>query len=171
VVSLYLLASVVLVWWYGSLGALLADIRRFSATREWWTIVFVVVALTILYRPIVAALSHVVGVTGLKDSRLWKALLLAVGVWVWCDGVFAGIYQQLSLLRVDSFSQSLSRFADAAYFSTVTLSTTGYGDIAPVSGVARVLVALEIIISFGLLGFLLSRVAGFAPPPHERRED
>jgi hypothetical protein len=45
---------------------------------------------------------------------------------------FAGLYQQLSLLcdRPElgacagrAFSQPLTRFADAAYFSTVTLST------------------------------------------------
>jgi voltage-gated potassium channel Kch len=65
------------------------------------------------------------------------------------------------------FSQSLGRFVDAAYFSTVTLSTTGYGDILPVAAVARALVAAEIIIGFGLLGFLLSRVAGFVAPTSE----
>jgi voltage-gated potassium channel len=59
------------------------------------------------------------------------------------------------------------RFVDAAYFSTITLSTAGYGDIVPLSDLAKVLVSIEIIMGFGLLGFLLSRVAGFtttAPP-------
>jgi voltage-gated potassium channel Kch len=62
------------------------------------------------------------------------------------------------------FSQSLVSFVDAAYFSTITLSTTGYGDIVPLADVARALVALEVIIGFGLLGFLLSRVAGYVSP-------
>jgi voltage-gated potassium channel len=130
-----------------------------------------VFALTVLYRPLVTALGQFVGATGLRDSRLWAGLLLAIAVWVWCAGVFAGLYQQLSLLCHDSavelcrgerpFSQSLERFADAAYFSTVTLSTAGYGDIVPVSPLARAMVSVEILIGFGLLGFLLSRVAGF----------
>jgi len=55
---------------------------------------------------------------------------------------------------------------DAAYFSTITLSTAGYGDIVPVSDLAKVLVSIEIIVGFGLLGFLLSRVAGFATGSH-----
>jgi hypothetical protein len=94
---------------------------------------------------------------------------------VWCDGVFAALYQQLSLLCETSggslcqgertFSQSLVRFVDAAYFSTITLSTAGYGDIVPVSDLAKVLVSVEIIVGFGLLGFLLSRVAGFTGSP------
>ncbi|HVQ45532.1 MAG TPA: potassium channel family protein [Gemmatimonadales bacterium] len=171
VLAVYLLATGGLVWWYGSFGALRADMRTFSATWEWWALVFTVVGLTVLYRPLMAALGHLVGVTGLKDSRLWSALGLAVAVWVWCDGVFAALYQQLSLLCERSggslcqgertFSQSLVRFVDAAYFSTITLSTAGYGDIVPVSDLAKVLVSVEIIVGFGLLGFLLSRVAGF----------
>ena len=109
------------------------------------------------------------GATGLLDSRLWSALFLAIAVWIWCAGVFAALYQQISLYCDGSraewceggqvFSQSLARFVDAAYFSTITLSTTGYGDILPLSDVARALVSVEIIIGFGLLGFLLSRVA------------
>jgi hypothetical protein len=171
VVGLYLLATIALIWWYGTLGS---DVRALSRTWEWWMLVAGLTALTLLYRPLITALKQLVGATGLGDSRLWTALGLALAIWVWCNGIFAALFQRLSLLCEDSavslcqgepaFSQSLSRFADAAYFSTVTLSTTGYGDIAPVSGVARALVAVEIMIGFGLLGFLLSRVAGLALP-------
>ena len=173
--AVYLLATSGLLWWYGSFGAMRADLRAVSATWEWWVLVFMLIGLTALYRPLVAALGRLVGVTGLKDSRLWSALGLAVAVWVWCDGVFAALYQQLSLLCESSggplcqgdraFSQSLVRFVDASYFSTITLSTAGYGDIVPLSDVAKVLVSVEIILGFGLLGFLLSRVAGVTPMP------
>lgn len=173
--AVYLLATSGLLWWYGSFDEMRADLRAVSATWEWWVLVFMLVGLTALYRPLVAALGRLVGVTGLKDSRLWSALGLAVAVWVWCDGVFAALYQQLSLLCESSggplcqgdraFSQSLVRFVDASYFSTITLSTAGYGDIVPLSDVAKVLVSVEIILGFGLLGFLLSRVAGVTPMP------
>jgi hypothetical protein len=181
VIGLHLLASIALVWWYGSFGALRADVKAFSRTWEWWALVFTLIALTVLYRPLVRALSNLVGATGLLDSRLWSALFLAIAVWIWCDGVFAALYQQLSLYCDGSavqwcqgervFSQSLARFVDAAYFSTITLSTTGYGDIVPVSGVARALVAVEVIVGFGLLGFLLSRVAGFVSPASDSKGD
>jgi hypothetical protein len=172
VVTLYVLASIGLVWWYGSPAALMADLKTFGQRWEWWVLVLALFVLTLLYRPIVTALGHFVGATGLRDSRLWAGLFLAIAMWVWCAGVFAGLYQQLSLLCDTSaselcagdraFSQPLVHFSDAVYFSTVTLSTAGYGDIVPVSQLARAMVSVEILIGFGLLGFLLSRVGGFS---------
>src|SRR4051794_30165780 len=74
VLALYVVTTIGLVWWYGSFGTLRADLVAFSATWEWWVLVFTIVALTVLYRPLVSALTHLVGVTGLKDFRLWSAL-------------------------------------------------------------------------------------------------
>lgn len=173
-VGVHLLASIAVLVWYGSFEALRADVRESSTTWPWWALVLTLIALNVLYRPLVRALTRLVGAAGLLDSRLLSALFLAIAVWIWCDAVFAALYQQLSLYCERSavhwceggrvFSQSLSRFVDAAYFSTITLSTTGFGDIVPLSAVARALVALEVITGFGLLGFLLSRVAGFVAP-------
>ena len=174
VAGLLLMASIAMVWWYGSVEALIADVVAHTTTWKWWALVLTLVALNVLYRPLVRALRRLVGETGLLEGRLWSALFLAIAVWIWCNGVFAALYQQLSLYCDSSpvewceggrvFSESLARFVDAAYFSTVTLSTTGYGDILPLSDVTRALVAVEIIIGFGLLGFLLSRVAGYVSP-------
>jgi Ion channel len=181
VVGVYVLASSGVIWWYGSLAALIADVREFSKTWEWWAMVAALTALTVLYRPLGRELRHFFGATGLRDSRLWTALGLAISVWVWCGAVFAALYQKLSVLCTDSalplcqgqrpFSQSLARFADAAYFSTITLSTTGYGDIVPMSDVARAIVSVEIIIGYGLLGFLLSRVAGLGSTSTPAQDD
>jgi len=183
VIGLYLLATAVLVWLYGSLVALWADVRAFAATWEWWVMFGLLIALTILYRPVGRAIRELLRAAGLKDKGMWAALGLAVCLWVWCDAVFAAVYQKLALECSHPastlcggrlpFSVPLTRFADAAYFSTVTLSTTGYGDIAPVSDIARAIVSLEIIIAYGLLGFLLSRVAGLtrsAPRPEVPRQ-
>ena len=180
VVAIHFFASIIVVWWYGSLGALRAEVRTFSGTWESWALVVTLVALDLVYRPLIRALRRLVGATGLLDSRLWSALFLAIAVWIWCAGVFAALYQRMSLYCDGSlaewceggqlFSQSLARFVDAAYFSTITLSTTGYGDILPLSDVARALVSVEIIIGFGLLGFLLSRVAGYVSPSSAERQ-
>jgi hypothetical protein len=172
--GVHLLASVALLIWYGSFDALITDAQASTRSGQWWVLVLALTALNVLYRPVVRALTRLVGATGLLDSRLLSALVLVIAVWIWCNGVFAALYQQLSLYCDRSsvewceggqvFSQSLARFVDAAYFSTVTLSTTGFGDIVPLSDVARALVALEIVTGFGLLGFLLSRVAGYVSP-------
>ncbi len=181
VVGLYLLATLALVRSYGSLGGLVADLGTLSRTWEWWTLVVTVSVLTVLYRPIAALLRRFIDATGLEDPRLWTGLAVAVGVLIWCAALFAALFQQLSLLCDQSpaaicgaeraFSQPLMRFPDAMYFSTVTLSTAGYGDIAPVSDLARVMVSLEMVVSFGLLGFLLSRVAGATLPAARRPPD
>jgi len=181
VVGLYLLATLALVRSYGSLAALLADLQTLSRAWEWWALVFTVSVLTVLYRPIGAILRRFIDATGLEDPRLWTGLAVAVGVWIWFAALFAALFQQTSLLCDRSpaaicgaeraFSQPLVRFSDALYFSTVTLSTAGYGDIAPVSDLARMMVSLEIVVSFGLLGFLLSRVAGATLPAARRPPD
>lgn len=44
------------------------------------------------------------------------------------------------------------------YFSVITFSTVGYGDIAPISEVARFVVMLEIFLSFLLIVFALANI-------------
>jgi voltage-gated potassium channel Kch len=39
----------------------------------------------------------------------------------------------------------VERQTELLYFSLVTLSTVGYGDIVPLSGIARILTALEAV--------------------------
>lgn len=49
-------------------------------------------------------------------------------------------------------------FSDSLYFSIITLSTVGYGDIEPVSNLVRVLVSVEIIFGVLLLLFGFSEI-------------
>ncbi len=77
---------------------------------------------------IMAMISVVIGLFG----------VLTVEIWVW-----AGCYWLLGLLP---------DFATALYFSTVTFSTIGYGDIVPEPG-WRMFAALEGIDGFLLIGW------------------
>jgi hypothetical protein len=52
---------------------------------------------------------------------------------------------------------------DAIYFSFVTLSTIGYGDVTPLDPVARVLVIAEIIFGVVLLLFAFAEIAAYNP--------
>jgi len=66
-------------------------------------------------------------------------------------------------------------FADALYFSLVTLSTVGYGDLAPVGPLARLLAGMEVVAGLLLLLFGFSEImrsarAGYAPRPRQDME-
>jgi hypothetical protein len=55
-------------------------------------------------------------------------------------------------------------FLHLLYFSFTTLTTTGYGDITPVSDQARSLVIIEEFIGVFFVGVLIARLAGLYPP-------
>lgn len=55
----------------------------------------------------------------------------------------------------DNYIYNLHHFV---YFSAITFSTVGYGDIAPVSEVARFVVILEIFLSFFIIVFALANI-------------
>ncbi len=85
--------------------------------------------------------------------------------------VFAAIYRIID--RYTAVPQFLVlgerrelSFADALYFSIVTLSTVGYGDITPATNVIRVLTALELICGIVLLLFGFNEIIA-----HARRRD
>ena len=62
-------------------------------------------------------------------------------------------------------------FAECLYYSVVTLSTVGYGDIQPISGPARFISAVEIVMGVLLLLFGFSAIIRYTPantrPPPE----
>ncbi|TPO11824.1 potassium channel family protein [Mesorhizobium sp. B1-1-5] len=64
--------------------------------------------------------------------------VMTAEVWLW-----AGLYRLLGIL---------SDFETALYFSTITFSTVGYGDVVPAHG-WRILAALEGINGFLLIGW------------------
>ncbi len=73
--------------------------------------------------------------------RLGKRLLLAVGIMV---GTVLLVYvQRGGYVDINDPDRSVD-LTDAIYYVTVTLSTTGYGDIAPVSQAARMMNAFVI---------------------------
>jgi voltage-gated potassium channel Kch len=83
----------------------------------------------------------------LRNSRsvAQAELYTAVNIYLLLGLLWAAIY-----LAIDAFSpgsiqisHSADRQTELLYFSLITLSTVGYGDIVPLSGAARILTALE----------------------------
>jgi len=75
--------------------------------------------------------------------------------------VFAAAYLTMSHVDAKAFSEPLDR-TGALYFAIVTLGTVGYGDIAPVSHWARLLVSLQVLLDLAFLAVLVRVVVGAA---------
>jgi heme/copper-type cytochrome/quinol oxidase subunit 2 len=67
--------------------------------------------------------------------------------------VFAATYSVISTSRPDSFTEPLSR-TDALYFTLTVFATVGFGDIAPRTEVARIIVMIQMITGLIVVGLL-----------------
>ena len=64
-------------------------------------------------------------------------------------------------------TQSMHGF-NAYYFSFITLSTVGYGDITPVSKVARMLAAMEAVTGLLYVAVLIARLVALYSSPKSK---
>jgi hypothetical protein len=87
--------------------------------------------------------------------RAIEALAIALPMYLL---LFAATYFVLARSSATNFSEDLSR-ADALYFTVTVFSTTGFGDIVPRSGDARMLVTGQMIGNMIFLGFGIRQLA------------
>jgi hypothetical protein len=91
----------------------------------------------------------------LKDARNISAshLFTAVSIYMLLGLLFFALYCAVDVLHPGFFRHNNSAVTDRPsellYFSLITLSTIGYGDIVPVDGEVRMIAALE-----GMIGVL-----------------
>jgi voltage-gated potassium channel len=74
--------------------------------------------------------------------------------------LFALLYASMSTTDPSAFTEPLTKM-DALYFTTVTFATVGFGDITPVSQLARAIVTVQMIAGLGAL-VMVAKVAFFA---------
>ena len=95
----------------------------------------------------------------------------AVAAYVLLGVIWAYAYSLVALLRPGAFSGPVSP-ADGPrawfYFSFVTLTTVGYGDVLPVHPAARSLAMLEAVTGPLYLAILISRLVSLAVAPVRR---
>jgi voltage-gated potassium channel len=87
--------------------------------------------------------------------------------------IFACVYRLVSTwggahFLVQGVERSIS-FSESLYFSIVTLSTVGYGDIVPLSGLVRVIISAEIIAGVLLMLFGFAEFISYGRDRLQRR--
>lgn len=112
-------------------------------------------------RPIVARMWHMLANYGRSPLRV---LAWAVGIWAFFGWLYAGLPSPVGapsfrprLIRTSTCATEVKGFAPY-YFSAVTLTTLGYGDIAPAPGstLTQILICLEALLGVFLWGALVS---------------
>jgi len=87
----------------------------------------------------------------------------AVSIYFIIGGTFSTIYMLLEGCFPGSIVSNLSNalnISDFIYFSYITLTTLGYGEIIPVSALARSFAIIEAIIGVMYLAIIISRLVG-----------
>ena len=71
------------------------------------------------------------------------------------------LFRQLEILHPGSFDLAEGdRDTQLLYFSLITITTVGYGDVLPVTAVARIWAALEAVVGTLYIAILIGRIVG-----------
>lgn len=85
------------------------------------------------------------------DRRFRRGL----GLWLGCGGVYLLALAALTWAERANPASSIQSFGDAFWYSLVTMSTVGYGDLYPVTPAGRILGMGFVLLSVGLLTFVI----------------
>ncbi|SEO55970.1 potassium channel family protein [Trujillonella endophytica] len=108
------------------------------------------------------------GILRSRQPRLRAIRAVAVTLptlWV----VFASAYWVVAAEQSGAFTEPLNR-TDGLYFTITVFATVGFGDIAPVSQLARVLVTVQMLVGLVTVGVLAKVVLGAVHTAVARRE-
>jgi hypothetical protein len=97
----------------------------------------------------------------LERTPIWRILLDVITAYALAIFCFSVLYVYIVRRDEEAFSEVL-KLSNAIYFSIVTMTTTGYGDISPKSGWARFLVSVQILFGFFYNVLFFSIFAGLA---------
>lgn len=130
--------------------------------------------------PIFAFLLAFILTRVLRSERIrWDTISGAICVYLLIGMLWALVYALVLTVNPDAItfafapSTETSRRGGMVYFSFVTLTTLGYGDVIPHSPLARSLATLEAVIGPLYLTILVARLVGLhlahqTPPPAHR---
>ena len=144
---------------YLKTGLILSDVIATALFPIFYIYVFVIV------------LAYVI-----KGTEVTKDQIIgAVSIYFLIGFTWASFYRIVFSFQPEAFSVSDTFLAstgrsqpDFVYFSFITLLTVGYGDVRPISGIARSLAMLEGIVGVLYIGVFISRLLSlYKPQPKE----
>jgi hypothetical protein len=86
---------------------------------------------------------------------LIERVLSIFSVYVSVAIVFSALFRYQSVWNPGAFNKPIETTLDSFYFSVVTMTTLGYGDIFPISNVAKILVIIEVLLGIMLLAIMV----------------
>ncbi|MCW2533265.1 MAG: hypothetical protein JWP62_2835 [Blastococcus sp.] len=107
------------------------------------------------------------GILRSRRPRLRAIRALIVGVPLLIV-VFAATYCTVDAQQAGAFSEPLSR-TDGLYFTVTVFATVGFGDITPISQLARVLVTTQMLVGLLTVGVIAKVVFGAVQVAESRR--
>jgi voltage-gated potassium channel len=84
--------------------------------------------------------------------------------------VFAGAYFTVAAQQPGAFTEPLNR-TDGLYFTVTVFATVGFGDITPVTQLARVLVTIQMLVGVITVGVIAKIIFGAVQTAESRRTE
>jgi hypothetical protein len=103
---------------------------------------------------------HILGFALRKGRVDGEKIAAAVSVYLLLGVVWQDFYILLDFFITEPFNSATLSKVDFLYFSFITLSTLGYGDIAPVIGPSQALAYTEALVGQLYLTILVARLVG-----------
>lgn len=132
------------------------DNSRYYDISLWFHAAIYLIAIALLLR-------YVFSRSVLDIDRLYgaAATYLMIGVmWSFCYAIVDRKYPQSFAIRGSTGALELT---DLVYLSFSTLTTTGFGDVIPLTRVARAVCVIETIVGQLFIAILIARLVGFHP--------
>lgn len=98
-----------------------------------------------------------------RENKITGDMIMgAICVYLLMGLIWAFVFSTMEILQPGSFNMAQGRVGQSAfaYYSYVTLTTLGYGDITPISTPARSLALLEAIAGQLYIAILIARLVG-----------
>jgi hypothetical protein len=95
-----------------------------------------------------------------------RVLLAVMDFWL----IFVGFSMLYFSLIPNAFSKCLLHFYDALYFTVVTGTTLGFGEITPTTPLSKTLIVIQTLICFVFALIIISNTVSFLPRPDKEEE-